>query len=151
LEHDVAVDQEGADGIVEIPIFTHRVPISKRIWFLKERFSNKVPVKPVNCKGYSENSNRRSKLSKARDLISSKVSMFNFTDATTASEMKYMAMMALERNAKDDRNIPIVMIGHPKTFANEKELKEFLFWCSNKEEISFTTYFNYLNENQSFS
>ena len=70
--------------------------------------------------------------------------MFNFSDATTAEEMTWFIEKAREKYKSDEAIIPLVMIGHPKTFANEKELKEFLFWASNQSDIGFTDYNTYL-------
>ena len=76
---------------------------------------------------------------------------FNFSDATTAEEMVWFIEKAREKYRSKETIIPLVMIGHPKTFANEKELKEFLFWAANQVDISFIDYNSYLNEYQSFS
>ena len=68
--------------------------------------------------------------------------MFNFCDATSFEELKYMTERAKGKyqNHLKTENIPIVAIGHPKTFGNEKEFEKYLRWATNKEYLEFSTY-----------
>ncbi len=132
--------------IFEIPIYTAQVPWQKTAMFLAKRFSKKVPLKPQGCVGYAETSAKKSKWQKGLELLKADRKMFNFTDATTAAEMKWFAKNAMAKYAHFPDVIPIVMIGHPKTFGNANELKEFLFWATDFEEINFTDYNSYLDE-----
>ena len=65
--------------------------------------------------------------------------MFNFCDATTFQELKYFTKRAEYKYSKV-QNAPVVLIGHPKTFGNEKEFEKFLNWAIKSEKYSFEKY-----------
>jgi hypothetical protein len=137
--------------LVEIPIFTAEVSKLKRAQFLKNRAVRKIPFKPEGCTGFAETTAKTSKVEKLKKVFNEGRAMFNFSDAVCKEEMIYMVKSARKKYADTQQNIPLVMIGHPKTFGNENELKEFLFWAANQNDISFTDYNSFLNEYQSFS
>jgi len=68
--------------------------------------------------------------------------MFNFCDATTFQELKYFANFAIKRymNISLEQDVPVVVIGHPKTFGNDKDFERFLSWISKKDIFSFSKY-----------
>ena len=141
-----SVTQPAKGDIFEIPIYTAQVPAQKSVLFLANRLAKKVPLKPENCTGFAEGSKQKSKLKKVAEMLNAHRKMFNFTDATTAAEMKWFTKNAMAKYAHFPDVIPIVIIGHPKTFGNANELKEFLFWATDFEEINFTDYNSYLDE-----
>ena len=145
------VTEHGEGTLLEVPIFTAEMDGVTRSKFLAKRLNRKVGFKPAGCTGYAETTTKKSKFSKVVDLLKTQKSMFNFSDATTVEEMRWFIGQARKKYQSQKGSIPLVMIGHPKTFASEKELKEFLFWASKQEDISFTDYNSYLNEYQSFS
>lgn len=149
VDSKVTVATEGS--MLEVPIFTAEMDGITRSSFLAKRIKRKIALMPAGCSGYTESAHKKSKMSKVVDLLKTQKSMFNFSDATTVEEMRWFIGQARKKYQSQKGNIPLVMIGHPKTFANEKELKEFLFWASKQEDISFTDYNSYLNEYQSFS
>jgi hypothetical protein len=149
IDNKVTSQDDGA--LLEIPIFTSEMDGITRSQFLAKRLKRNIPQKPEGCVGFAESSTRKSKFSKVVDLLKKQRSMFNFSDATTVEEMIWFIEKAREKYRLEETIVPLVMIGHPKTFANEKELKEFLFWAANQVDISFTDYNSYLNEYQSFS
>lgn len=144
IDTEVTKQEEGT--LLEVPIFTAEMDGVTRSTFLAKRIRRNISLKPKGCSGFAESSIKNSKLSKVADLLKKQRSMFNFSDATTAEEMMWFIEKARERYKSLKTIIPLVMIGHPKTFANEKELKEFLFWAANQVDISFTDYNSYLNE-----
>ena len=144
INQNVLLKEDG--GLIEIPIFTCEISGFRKGLFLIERFRKNLRLKPSNCAGHAMSSLQKSKFKKTYEILKAGFRMFNFSDATTASEMKWFARKALKKYEKEQGSVPIVMIGHPKTFANAMELKEFLFWCSQKSNISFTTYKEYINE-----
>ena len=146
IDSKVTVEESGS--LLEIPIFTVEMDGVTRSRFLAKRVVRKIALKPEGCTGFAETSIKKSKFSKVADLLKKQRSMFNFSDATTAEEMTWFVEQARKKYKLIERNIPLVMIGHPKTFANEKELKEFLFWASNQNDIKFTDYNSYLTEIQ---
>ncbi len=149
VDSKVTVAAEGS--ILEVPIFTAEMDGVKRSSFLAKRLKRNIAFKPAGCSGFAESAKRKSKLAKVADLLKTQKNMFNFSDATTTEEMQWFIEKAREKYQTHEGSIPLVMIGHPKTFANEKELKEFLFWANQQKDISFTDYNSYLNEYQSFS
>ena len=130
------------DGsILEVPIFTTNMPISKKLQFLSLKKKRGIQMKPEGCKGSSLATAGKSKLSKIMEVMGEKKKMFTFGDATSCEEMIYFARrarkIALEGNQDQ---VPLVAISHPKTFANESELKKFLEWVSTSEGIVFSDY-----------
>jgi hypothetical protein len=141
---DNEVTKQGDGAILEVPIFTAQMDGIKRSSFLAKRFQRNIPMKPAGCSGFAETSTKKSKLSKVADLLKNQRSMFNFSDATTAEEMQWFVEQARKKYQDREESIPLVVIGHPKTFANEKELKEFLFWASKQKDVNFGLYHDLL-------
>ena len=148
---DEKVTQASKGELLEVPILTFEMDGFTRTRFLAKRAKRKIPLKPHGCQGYAETAHKKSKLTKAKEVLKKQYTMFNFSDATTVEEMRWFIEKARQKYKSVMGSIPLVMIGHPKTFANEKELKEFLFWAAKQNDLSFTDYNSYLNEYQSFS
>ena len=141
-----SVTQPTDGDILEVPIFTAEMPTHKSVVFLAKRLAKNIPLKPDGCTGFAENTQQKSKIKKLVAVLSTQRKMYNFSDATTAAEMKWFAKNAMEKYQEVNQVIPVVIIGHPKTFGNANELKEFLFWASSKEDINFTDYNSYIDE-----
>jgi hypothetical protein len=85
------------------------------------------------------NSGSNSRKVSFKGLFKSQYRMFNFCDATTFQELKYFIKQA-EKKYSNHNDVPIVMIGHPKTFGNEKEFECFLAWTSKNNMFLFDKY-----------
>ncbi len=133
-------DEQG--GIEEYPIFTEPLSgwMNGRLTLLKAR--KKVPLKPEGCSGSpafgSGKSGAGAKLKKLSNAFRSGYRTFNFTDGTTFEEMKFMAERAIQRYRDREGHIPLVAIGHTKTFGNEQELRDFLVWVDERADIHLT-------------
>lgn len=128
--------------IKEIPIFTTEMPLSKKMRFLGIKKKRGIAMKPEGCVGTSLATAGKGKLAKLTEVLSEKRKMFTFGDATSFEEMTYFAKRAISRAKSLEKGIfPTVAISHPKTFANEQELNQFLEWVTkNKKDIEFTNY-----------
>ncbi len=132
----------GNGKIKEVPIFTTKMSLPKKLKFLGLKKKRSIPMKPRGCVGASIATEGKGKLSKLAEVFAEKRKMFTFGDATSFEEMTYFAERAIQR-AKSSKNglFPVVAISHPKTFANEQELSNFLEWVAkNNKEIVFTNY-----------
>lgn len=143
---NTTVTKQEDGSLLEVPIFTAEMDGVTRSRFLTKRLKRNISLKPKGCSGFAETSNKKSKLSKVVDLLKRQKSMFNFSDATTVEEMVWFIESARKKYKAEDAILPLVMIGHPKTFANEKELKEFLFWAASQTDMRFNDFNGYLSE-----
>lgn len=130
------VSEEG--GLTEFPIFT--VPVSglQNARFTLLKLFKRVPLGPPDCKGkaVSKGDSFLSKgLKKLAGFFRSEVRMFNFTDGTTFQEMRFMTERATDRYQDREGVVPVVMIGHSKTFGNEGELEGFFRWVSGQGPV----------------
>ncbi|MFB6257931.1 MAG: hypothetical protein ABEH38_04495 [Flavobacteriales bacterium] len=132
-------DQHG--DIWEYPIFTQAIGGLRNACFTFLKLFKRVPLKAPECRGapVSEASKQglKGKFKKLKERSTPDQRMFNFTDGTTASEMVFMIKKAQERYRDHEGILPIVAIGHSKTFGNEKELARFLKWGEKKEGLRF--------------
>ncbi len=127
-------------SITEIPIFSLLVPWYYNFYFKILKLINNISFTPTGCinknkKIYSSNH--------FSSLFKNHYRMFNFCDATTFQELKYFANFAIKKymNIIVDQDVPVVVIGHPKTFGNDKDFERFLSWISKKEIFCFSKYF----------
>ena len=136
IQNKVIEEREGG-SITEIPIYTALVPWYYVLYFKILKVLKNIPFKPYKCMNNSGSNSRKISF---KGLFKSQYRMFNFCDATTFQELKYFTKQA-EKKYPNYNNVPIVMIGHPKTFGNEKEFERFLSWASKKETYSFLGYY----------
>ena len=122
----------------EIPIFTTFTPWYRILYFKLLKVLKRIPFIPTECRRHDSKTKSRRVI--FEELFKSQYRMFNFCDATTFQELKYFTKQA-EKKYPNYNNVPIVMIGHPKTFGNEKEFERFLSWASKKETYSFLGYY----------
>ena len=133
-------NQEGK--IKEIPIFTDYISGLKVFQFTFIKALRKIPFKPRGCVNNGYKAGSKSMVSKVFDALQSQHRMFNFCDATSSDELKYMVQRAYKKYKQQlkDQDVPIVLIGHPKTFGNPREFKKFMIWATRKNYIEFSTY-----------
>lgn len=136
IQEKVTEEREGG-SITETPIYTALVPWYYILYFKILKVLKNIPFKPYKCINDSGSNSRKIAF---KDLFKSQYKMFNFCDATTFQELKYFTKRA-DKKYSGHPNVPIVMIGHPKTFGNEKEFERFLSWASKKEDYSFLGYY----------
>jgi hypothetical protein len=129
-----SVDKPDPEGdITEYPIFT--VPCSgfKNARFAFLKLFHRIPMKAPSCKGapVSETAKKgmKGKWKKLRETLRPSVRMFNYCDGASFSEMRSMLLAAKHRYAGQEGRIPVIAIGHSKTFGNEEELEDLLSWC----------------------
>lgn len=135
------------EGILEVPIFSLKISLLKRLIFNYWRFQRRISFKPAECIGNAESSRSKSKVSALKTLFTESQYMFTFSDAKCSEEMIYLAKQAQKRYSNDSRAlVPIVAISHPKTFANAQEFRRFLIWAKGQQNIEFITFQNLLNE-----
>lgn len=138
---DVVTQPVESGSLREVPIFAAKVPLGHKLRFLALRQMRKVPFKPRGCKGSAMTTASKSKIEKVRELLFSPVTMSTFGDATVMEQMKYLTELALKNTAAQGAElIPMVWISHPKTFANERELENFLGWAKKINAIEFTNF-----------
>ncbi|HIE73616.1 MAG TPA: hypothetical protein EYQ06_05000 [Flavobacteriales bacterium] len=136
IQKKVIEEREGG-SITEIFIYIVLVPWYCILYFKILKVLKNIPFKPYKCMNNSGSNSRKISF---KGLFKSQYRMFNFCDATTFQELKYFTKQA-EKKYPNYNNVPIVMIGHPKTFGNEKEFERFLSWASKKETYSFLGYY----------
>ncbi len=130
-------DEKGT--ITEYPIFT--VPVSgwRNGKYTLLKLWKKVPFKPEECEGTAASAPPQrgvwAKLLKLRQAFQSGHRMFNFTDGTTFEEMKFMTEAASRQYQDREGVVPIVLIGHSKTFGNEGEFEKFLEFITKRADI----------------
>lgn len=128
--------------IKEVPIFTVKVPGIKVFKFMVLKVLRKIPFKAIGCKQDSNKYKKTSILIRVYRSIKSQQRRFNYCDAATFEELKYMteqARIKYQAHLKT-KNVPIVMVGHTKTFGNEREFEKYLRWANKKEYLEFSTY-----------
>jgi len=135
IKHKVT-QEENEGELQEIPIFTTMVPWYRILYFKILKVLKRLPFNPMDCINDSTTQSNRYSL---KGLLKSQYRMFNFCDATTFQELKYFTKRA-EKKYSDHHNVPIVIIGHPKTFGNEREFEKFLGWASKNEMFLFKKY-----------
>jgi hypothetical protein len=127
--------QADAEGdIWEYPIFTESTTRMQNAWFTFLKILKRVPLKAPDCRGASVSEASRNGLNgkwkKLKEVLTPGQRMFTYTDGTTLSEMQWMVRRAQARYRDHEGTVPIIAIGHSKTFGNEGELRDFLSWCS---------------------
>lgn len=130
--------------ITEVPIFSAPTSFLTHLAFLQIKKNKKIDFKPKGCTGTALATAGKSKWKKLFELMATKRKMFTFGDGTPEEEMKYMASRALKEVHRTGRDMPVVAISHPKTFANESEFDAFLTWCSSIEHLVFSDFDTYL-------
>ena len=137
IEESVNLPAQNA-GLREVPIFTAKVPLWRKLQFIAFRQMRKVPFNPRGCRGSAEATKNKSKFQKLSEILFSPYTMSTFGDANVVEQMKYLTKLALKKaRLQDEEIVPMVWISHPKTFANEQELEKFLSWVNQNQFISF--------------
>ncbi len=129
----------------EIPIFTCKIGLIKKIFRKLSKKEDLSMKRPQGCYGGFPRDQKKNKL--IHFFCISHMRMFDFCEMTT-SEMGKAIKEAKKRFFSCSlRSYPLVLIGHPKGFANEVELSEFLKSCLGnfKDDVKFGTYMNWLN------
>lgn len=134
-----SVLKKESNGILEMPITTIKPDFFTNLYLLIEKVLQKHPKKPENCIGKA-GLGKKSKISKIIEALKPSPKMLNFSDATTAKEMIYIAKKYIQKFDSQKGDIPLVMIGHPKTFGNYEAFDEFLKWASSNPKIEFSLY-----------
>jgi hypothetical protein len=127
----------------EVPIFTTKVPGLKMFQFNALKVLKRIPFIPIGCSQNGQIYQKQSLFFKIIRSTQSQQRMFNFCDATSFEEMKFMTIQA-KRKYRDylynNVDAPVVVIGHPKTFGNAREFEKYLKWATGKEYLKFSTY-----------
>lgn len=139
--------EDKGGGVLEVPIFSCKVPLITIAYFQILRRIKKLQMKPKGCSGIALATAGKSKWQKVKELVFQKRKMFNFSDATSSTEMIYFAKRALKKFTDFKGEMaPVVAISHPKTFANSTELHNFLKWAENHKKIEFVKFQKLINE-----
>lgn len=136
------IDSVAEDGSVcEVPIFTSDINLTTRVFWKILKRMKRIKSWPERCSGQSASTTvaetRRRMAGNLKRKFSSQVRMFDYC-CSTSVEMKTFLKQAQRRFLGDDpsKNIPVVAIGHPKSFANPEELNNFLMWARKQKYIS---------------
>jgi hypothetical protein len=128
----------------EIPIFSYRTRLIDRVF----RKISKKPYtrKPEGCYGSLPAVQKIKKDHWLSRLFRSGPYLMTDFCYMTACEMCKAVKIAQKKYSKY-RSFPLVMIGHPKTFANEIELSKFFETCCStlKKSVSFGTFTDWIN------
>lgn len=145
---DQLLKAESEGDILEVPIFTAKLPLWRRMQFVYIKVQRRIAMKPEGCSGSSMTAAKKSKWSKVKEILAHSTKMLTFGDATSSEEMIYFLSLAMKLvNRESLSTLPVVAISHPKTFANEAELDRFLAWvAANKSQIEFSNYEKILDE-----
>lgn len=137
IKDSVIVEENGS--IKEVPIFTIEVLWYALLYFKFLKVFKSLSFKAADCVSSSVNKFSTYSL---KGLFKNQYRMFNFCDATSFQELKYFTKKAdlAFKNTSDTKEIPIVIIGHPKTFGNEKEFDRYLYWATKKKNHFFGKY-----------
>ena len=138
IRNSVMKEEEGV--LTEIPIFTTNVSVMRRIWFEMGKRIRRIPGRAKNCSGYSESSSSKSKFDKGRQFLKQGRKMLNFSDGTSSAEMIWIMKQAIKKFEADPGNVPVVMIGHPKSFGDGRELDFFIKKYFDNSRIAFVTF-----------
>ena len=133
-------------GLTEVPIVTLKPGVFQNFFLLVDKVLKKHPQKPLNCVGRA-GLGKKSKLNKLKDALTPSHKMLNFSDGTAAKEMIYIASNYMKRFENETGEIPMVMIGHPKTFGNHEAFENFLHWAASNPKIEFSLYSDLKLEN----
>lgn len=128
--------------ILEYPIFTTKLPASKVFKFNRLKVSRNIPNKPLGCSAVADSHYKQSFTKKFAKAVSSQIRMLNNSDGVSYEEMKYITEKAIDKYKPMDGEIPLVMIGHPKTFGNHNEFDKYLEWVKGLEAVNFSSYKN---------
>ena len=136
-----SVTKEDSKGIIlEYPIFTTKIPASKVFKFSRLKVSRNIANKPKGCNSISDTQYKLSFLKKLTKSVSAQVKMLNNSDGVPFEEMKYITEKAISKYEKERGQIPLVMIGHPKTFGNAEEFDKYLEWVVKQGKVTFGSY-----------
>ena len=136
---DNVIKEDSFASIKEVPIFTTEVLWFTILYFKFLKVLKTLPFKSSECVSASVNTGSRYSL---KGLFKNQYRMFNFCDATSFRELKYFtkkANLAFEK-LLDTEDVPVVIIGHPKTFGNEIEFERFLNWATKERHHLFGKY-----------
>jgi hypothetical protein len=131
-------DEHGA--LEEFPIFSTKISGFRNFQFNAIQVLRKIQIYPNGCDFPAGPLRKKSMTSKILGVIKPQVKMLNCTDGISFEEMKYITKNAISKNKNEQKSIPIVAIGHPKTFANDNEFDKYLEWVNSMNEISFGCY-----------
>lgn len=131
--------KETTTGIIEIPIYTKKFSLFDKIYhkFLgKINKKNNVKIKPNNCNGFAEG------LQKNESIIRKLLPAYRMLDFCVMSDNEMLMMIEeAERKLNKYTIIPIVAIGHSKSFSNIGNFESFIRKAINKN-YKFATFKN---------
>ena len=137
--------EDNASTLTEIPIFTAKVSRIKYVDFVQKR----TAMKACDCNGEPASKSlgisNSSKFEKAKSLLKQQYLIFDYCGASF-EEMKFVAEKAIHLYQNSKKGVPVVLIGHPKNFNNEENLRQFLTWCKSNDAISSESAFSFSNK-----
>ena len=114
------LSEESTSGILEVPIFTKKYSFFVKLLIKLLKTTKIISINPVNCADYIASPPKKSILEKFKPIHR----MFDFC------EMTDFEMISLIENAKKKflncEQIPVVAIGHSKSFNNATNLESFI-------------------------
>lgn len=144
IENSLTIETK-AGSITEVPIFTTEMSLANKLKFLSLKKKKGIAMKPEGCEGTSLATAGKSKVEKLKEVLGEKKKMFTFGDATSAEEMIFYTKRGIKKAKELKTAVPVVAISHPKTFANEAELDEFLQWCTKNSEVKFSNFNEFIS------
>ncbi len=138
--NDSVTSKDDGGNITEYPIFTIKIPSAQNFKFNRIKATRKIPNKPNGCSAIADSQYKKSFSKKMVDAVSSQVRMLNSSDGVCHEEMIYITQQAVKKYKNHVEEVPLVMIGHPKTFGNHEEFDEYLAWVKDQPEINFSKY-----------
>ncbi|MCB0402025.1 MAG: hypothetical protein KDD41_08065 [Flavobacteriales bacterium] len=137
------VTQDDPEGtITEYPIFTTHIPGWQVFRFNLIKAMRNIPQKPVGCEAVSDSRYTKSFIDKFFGSFEGQVKMLNNSDGVSFQEMQFITKKAIRRYRNHPGNVPLVMIGHPKTFGNDREFERYLAWITTLQDVKFGNYKN---------